>query len=166
MAERVGVTAGRFVSRLLALVRRPPAQGWEIATVKFRNRTVDLLEHGWGPITAATLVSHLSLYLVLLVCLRDVGVSNAEVNWAEVLAVFAFARLATAVPVTPGGAGLVEAVLITGLTAAGGDKPSVVAAVLVYRALTWGLPILVGVFCLLWWRKQTLTAPAAEAARP
>jgi uncharacterized membrane protein YbhN (UPF0104 family) len=170
MAERVGILAGRFVSRLLALIRRPPVQGWEIATVKFRNRTVDLLEHGWVPITAATLVSHLSLYLVLLTCLRDVGVSNAEVNWAEVLAVFSFARLATAVPITPGGAGVVEAVLITGLTAAGGDKPEVVAAVLVFRALTWGLPILVGVFCLIGWRRQSLTAPAeadsTEAARP
>jgi len=164
MAERVGVVAGRIASRLLALIRRPPATGWEIATVKFRNRTVDLLEHGWFPITAATLVSHLSLYLVLLVCLRDVGVSNAEVGWAEVLAVFSFARLATAVPITPGGAGLVEAVLITGLSAAGGDKAQVVAAVLVYRALTWGLPVLVGVVCLLWWRKQTLTAAPADAA--
>ena len=164
MAERVGIVAGRFVSRLLALVRRPPAQGWEIATVKFRNRTVDLLEHGWFPITAATVVSHLSLYLVLLVSLRDVGVSDAEVGWAEVLAVFAFARLATAVPITPGGAGVVEAVLITGLVAAGGSKPEVVAAVLVYRALTWGLPVLVGVGCLLWWRKQTLTEPADEAS--
>jgi putative heme transporter len=165
MAEKVGVTAGRVVSRLLALIRRPPVQGWEIATVKFRNRTVDLLEHGWFPITAATVVSHLSLYLVLLVCLWDVGVSNAEVGWAEVLAVFAFARLATAIPFTPGGAGVVEAVLITGLTAAGGDKPEVVAAVLVYRALTWGLPILVGVVCLLWWRKQSLSA-SADAAAP
>src|SRR5829696_487427 len=171
MAEKVGVTAGRFVSRLLALIRRPPVQGWEIATVKFRNRTVDLLEHGWFPITAATVVSHLSLYLVLLACLRAVGISDAEVGWAEVLAVFAFARLATAVPITPGGAGVVEAVLITGPTAAGGDKAEVVAAVLVYRALTWGLPVLVGVGCLLWWRKQTLIAPAGEttatpAARP
>ena len=171
MAERVGVLAGRVVSRLLALIRRPPVQGWELATVKFRNRTVDLLEHGWFPITAATVVSHLSLYLVLLVSLRDVGISDAEVGWAEVLAVFAFARLATAVPITPGGAGVVEAVLITGLVAAGGDKPEVVAAVLVYRALTWGLPVLVGVVCLLWWRKQTLTAPAGSpsstgAARP
>jgi putative heme transporter len=170
MAEKVGITAGRVVSRLLALVRRPPAQGWEIATVKFRNRTVDLLEHGWFPITAATVVSHLSLYLVLLVCLWDVGVSNAEVNWAEVLAVFAFARLATAIPFTPGGAGVVEAVLITGLTAAGGDKPEVVAAVLVYRALTWGLPILAGIACLLWWRRQSLAHPAEAsstgAARP
>jgi uncharacterized protein (TIRG00374 family) len=164
MAERVGVVAGRVASRLLGLIRRPPVQGWELATVKFRNRTVDLLERGWFPITAATLVSHLSLYVVLLVALRAVGVSDAEVGWAEVLAVFAFARLATAIPITPGGAGVVEAVLITGLTAAGGDKAQVVAAVLVYRALTWGLPIVVGVLCLLWWRRQSLTAPAAEAA--
>ena len=163
MAERVGILAGRVVSKLLALIRRPPVQGWELATVKFRNRTVDLLEHGWFPITAATVVSHLSLYLVLLVSLRDVGISDAEVGWAEVLAVFAFARLATAVPITPGGAGVVEAVLITGLVAAGGSKPEVVAAVLVYRALTWGLPVLVGVGCLLWWRKQTLIEPADEA---
>jgi putative heme transporter len=164
MAERVGVAAGRAASRLLALFRRPPATGWELATVKFRNRTVDLLEHGWLPITAATLVSHLSLYLVLLVALRSVGVSDAEVGWAEVLAVFAFARLATAIPLTPGGAGVVEAVLITGLTAGGGDKAQVVAAVLVYRALTWALPIVVGVGCLLWWRRQSLAAPAADPA--
>jgi uncharacterized membrane protein YbhN (UPF0104 family) len=164
MAEKVGVTAGRVASRLLALIRRPPVHGWEIATVKFRNQTVDLLEHGWFPITAATVVSHLSLYLVLLVCLRDVGISDAEVGWAEVLAVFAFARLATAIPITPGGAGVVEAVLITGLVAAGGDKPQVVAAVLVYRALTWGLPVLVGVGCLLWWRKQSLSTPADATA--
>ena len=57
---------------------------------------------------------------------------------------------------------MVEAVLITGLTAAGGPKPEVVAAVPVYRALTWGLPILVGVGS--WWRKQSLTTPADEAS--
>ena len=157
-ARRVGLLAGRAASRLLALVRRPPVAGWEIATVKFRARTVDLLQHGWIPITVASLLSHLSLYLVLLVALRQVGVSDAEVSWAEVLAVFAFARLATAIPFTPGGAGVVEAVLIGGLVAAGGETDQVTAAVLVYRALTWALPILVGILCYLWWRRQSLPA--------
>jgi uncharacterized membrane protein YbhN (UPF0104 family) len=36
--------------------------------------------------------------------------------------------------------------------------------VLVYRALTWGLPILVGIVCLLWWRKQSLTALESDTA--
>jgi len=161
MAERFGVVAGRVASRLLRLLRRPPVQGWEVATVKFRARTLELLEHGWVPITVATLVSHLSLYLVLLTTLRAVGVSDAEVSWAEVLAVFAFARLATAIPFTPGGAGVVEAVLIGLLVAAGGDREQVTAAVLVYRALTWALPILVGVVCYLWWRRQSFTPSEA-----
>jgi uncharacterized membrane protein YbhN (UPF0104 family)/membrane-associated phospholipid phosphatase len=156
LARRFGLLAGRVASRLLGLVGRPPVHGWELATVKFRTRTLELLEHGWVPITAATLVSHLSLYVVLLVCLRAVGVSDAEVSWAQVLVVFAFARLATAIPLTPGGAGVVELVLIGGLTAAGGDREQVTAAVLVYRALTWALPILVGAGCYLWWRRTSL----------
>ena len=169
-ARRFGLLAGRVASRLRRLVGRGPVSGWELATVKFRTRTLDLLEHGWGPITAATLVSHLSLYLVLLVTLRQVGVSNAEVGWAEVLAVFAFARLATAIPFTPGGAGVVEAVLIAGLVAAGGDREQVTAAVLVFRALTWALPILVGVACYLWWRRRSFvpsdTAPSPAVKAP
>ena len=168
-ARQVGLRAGRIASRLLALIRRPPVAGWEIATVKFRARTVELLRHGWIPITVASLLSHLSLYLVLLVALRQVGVGEAEVSWAEVLAVFAFARLATAIPFTPGGAGVVEAVLIGGLVAAGGEADQVTAAVLVYRALTWALPILVGIGCYLWWRRQTMAtgSPAApEGALP
>jgi uncharacterized protein (TIRG00374 family) len=165
-ARRFGLLAGRVASRVLGLVRRPPVHGWELATVKFRARTIDLVEHRWVAITVTSLVSHLSLYLVLLVALRDVGVSNAEVGWAEVLATFAFARLATAIPFTPGGIGFVEAVLITGLTAAGGDRDQVTAAVLVYRALTWGLPIAVGIFTYLWWRRQTFAARAAAAASP
>ena len=164
-ARQVGLRSGRIASRLLALIHRPPVTGWEIATVKFRARTVDLLRHGWIPITLASLLSHLSLYLVLLVALRQVGVSESEVSWAEVLAVFAFARLATAIPFTPGGAGVVEAVLIGGLVAAGGEADQVTAAVLVYRALTWALPILVGIVCYLWWRRQRL-GTGQRASRP
>jgi uncharacterized protein (TIRG00374 family) len=159
-ARRFGLLAARVASRLLRLVGRPPVAGWELATVKFRDRTIDLVEHRWLAITATSLVSHLSLYLVLLAALRAVGVGNAEVGWAEVLAVFAFARLATAIPFTPGGAGLVEAVLIGGLVAAGGAKPQVVAAVLLYRALTWLLPIPVGIGCYLWWRRRSWVASA------
>jgi len=164
MARRFGLLAGRGASRALRLVGRPPVAGWELATVKFRDRTLGLVEHRWVAITVASLVSHVSLYLVLLVALRDVGVSDAEVSWAQVLVAFAFARLITAIPFTPGGVGLVELTLIAALSAAGGDGAQVAAAVLVYRVLTWGLPIVVGIATYLWWRRRSLIPATHDRA--
>jgi hypothetical protein len=65
---------------------------------------------------------------------------------------------------TPGGAGFVEGVLFTGLVGAGGDPDQVAAAVVVYRALTWALPILVGIGCYGWWRRRSWTATAQDTA--
>ncbi len=153
-ARRIGIAAGRVASAVLRLARRPPVHGWELATVKFRDRTVRLLRARWLWITVTTLVSHASLYLILLVALRAVGVSDDQVGWAEVLAVFSFARLLTAIPITPGGLGVVEVALITGLAAAGGPRAEVAAGVLIFRALTFVLPIPIGAFAYLFWRRN------------
>jgi uncharacterized membrane protein YbhN (UPF0104 family) len=153
-AARIGALAGRAASALLRLVHRPPVHGWERATSRFRDRTALLLRARWHWITLTTLVSHLSLFLVLLLALRFAGVGSSEVGWTEVLAVFAFARLLTAVPFTPGGLGVVELALITGLSAAGGARASVAAAVLVYRALTYVLPIPLGLVTYVFWRRN------------
>jgi putative heme transporter len=79
-ARRFGLLAGRVASRLRRMIGRGPVSGWELATVKFRNRTIDLVAHRWIAITVWSLVSHLSLYVVLLVALRDVG--SATPRWA------------------------------------------------------------------------------------
>jgi uncharacterized membrane protein YbhN (UPF0104 family) len=162
-AARAGVLAERTANRARRLLRRPPVHGWAEATTRFRSRARDLLRSRGGWITAAALVSHLSLYLVLLVTLRHVGVGDAEVGWAQVLFVFAGARLATAIRFTPGGAGVVEAVLIGGLVAFGGDPAQVTASVLVFRALTWLLPVPFGGLTYLgWrWRRRRRAVPAA-----
>jgi uncharacterized membrane protein YbhN (UPF0104 family) len=153
-ATRVGVVTGGWATRLLRLVGRPPVHGWDLAVVKFRNRVIGLVRHRWIRLTAATIASHVALYLVLLTSLRVMGVSDDEVGWAEVLAVFAFARLLTAVPLTPGGVGVVELALITGLIRAGGDPAQVVAAVLLFRLLTYVLPILLGAVAYVVWRRK------------
>ncbi|MGZ4508980.1 MAG: lysylphosphatidylglycerol synthase transmembrane domain-containing protein [Blastococcus sp.] len=153
-ATRLGLRLGRAASAVLRLVRRPPVHGWEKATTKFRDRTVLLLRARWHWITLATVVSHLSLFLVLLLALRFVGVTAAQVSWLEALAVFAFARLLTAIPFTPGGLGVVELALITGLSAAGGSRALVAAAVLVFRTLTYVLPIPIGIATYIFWRRN------------
>jgi uncharacterized membrane protein YbhN (UPF0104 family) len=153
-ARRIGEIAQGIASALLRPLRRPPARGWQLATTKFRGRTIGLLRARWHWLTLATLVSHLSLFLVLLLALRHVGVSQQQVGWVEALAVFSFARLLTAVPFTPGGLGVIEVALIAGLTAAGGDRVEVTAAVLVFRSLTYLLPIPLGLLAYVFWRRN------------
>ena len=55
---------------------------------------------------------------------------------------------------TPGGLGVVELALITGLAAAGGVRAEVAAGVLVFRALTYVLPIPVGLLTYIFWRRN------------
>ena len=153
-AERAGEGAGRAMTGVRRLLHKPPAAGWGRATLKFRNRVIGIVRRRWIRLTVMSLVGHLSLFLVLMVTLRDIGVSNAEVNWVEALAVFAFVRLLTAIPLTPGGLGIIELGLIGGLTAAGGDHAQVVAAVLVYRTLTFVVPIGFGVVTYLFWKRN------------
>jgi uncharacterized protein (TIRG00374 family) len=165
-AAHLGRVMGRWASAIIRLFGRPPVQGWDKATTKFRDRTALLLHARWHWITLATLVSHLSLFVVLLLALRFVGVDSAEVAWVEALAVFAFARLLTAIPFTPGGLGVVELALITGLAAAGGPRAMVAAAVLIFRALTYVLPIPLGlVTYVIWQRNRSWRRPANSAPR-
>lgn len=143
------------------VARKTPRDDWGTVTAGFRRRTVDLLRDRWAHVTIATIVSHLTLYFVLLISLRHLGVSNEDVSWQQVLAAFAFVRLLSAVPVTPGGLGVVELGLSAALVAAGGDEASVVAAVLVFRLVTFVLPIPVGVGTYFLWRHEKTRAGLA-----
>ena len=165
-ARRAGDGAAAWVSKVRRRLGKGPVEGWGDATVKFRARTIGLVSHAWKRLTVATVVSHLSLFAVLLMALRHIGVANDEVHWAEVLAVFAFVRLLTAIPITPGGLGVVELGLIAGLTTAGGDEAQVVAAVLVFRGLTYLLPIPLGLLTYLFWRRNTSWRNSAPPLNP
>ena len=156
LAAKVGTIAQRALSGVVRLAHRPRPTDWSSRAMRFREDTIGLLRGRSMRITATTLLSHLSLFLVLLLALRHVGVSQEEVSWVKVLAAFAFVRLLSAVPVTPGGLGVVE----LGLTAAIGSgladpaQNQVAAAVLVYRALTWFVPIPLGIVSWLFWRSN------------
>lgn len=154
LARRVGRWVGAVTNRLLRLLRRSPRDDWEERAASFREDSVELLRARWHWLTAATLVGHVSLYLVLLVTLRHVGVGSDQLTWIDVLAAFAFARLITAIPVTPGGLGMIELGYVGVLVALGGERAPVVAAVLVFRALTYLLPVPLGAITYVVWRRK------------
>ncbi|MET0477562.1 MAG: YbhN family protein [Actinomycetota bacterium] len=148
-AARLGRALASVAEAVRRVVRRPGRPDWERSAVAFRAEAITLLRGRWHWLTASTLVSHLSLFLVLLLALRHVGVSESEVSWVEALAAFALVRLLSAFPLTPGGLGVVELGLAAALVLAGGEEAPVVAAVLVFRVLTFLLPIPIG--ALTWW---------------
>jgi uncharacterized membrane protein YbhN (UPF0104 family) len=157
-SESFALRAGGILQRGLAivcrLVRRQPPCDIPRSLLGFRGRAAALIAaRGWW-ITATTAASNLILWLVLLACLRGVGLSQAQVPWQTSLAAFAFVRLLTALPITPGGLGITELGLV-GILAAGvgpGVGAQVTAAVLLYRAVTYLPPIPLGAAAYLMWQ--------------
>jgi putative heme transporter len=163
-AARLGGALAGAAAAVRRLARRPGRPAWDRGAVAFRAQAVALLARRWHWLTLTTLVSHLSLFLVLLLALRHVGVSGREVSWVEALAAFALVRLLSAFPITPGGLGVVELGLAAALVLAGGEEAPVVAAVLVFRVLTLLLPVPIG--GLTWWlwrRRRGIRGPAGPA---
>jgi uncharacterized protein (TIRG00374 family) len=79
-----------------------------------------------------------------------------------VLAVFAVTRLVTIVPITPGALGVAELSYVAGLTAVGVGAGAAAGAVLLFRLLTWFLPIPLGLCAWLVWRRGIGQVPARE----
>ena len=152
-ARLVGRFAERLWNRVARLLRRTPADDWDERLVGFRREAVGLLRRRWLALTLATLAGHLTVFLVLLVALRAVGVPSTDVSLAEVFAAWALIRIITTIPITPGGLGVVELGLTGALVSFGGQRAAVVAAVLLYRVLTYVPPIAIGGVCLLFWRR-------------
>ena len=162
-AGTVGELAARLATWLLGLVGRPAVgRDWGPALIAFRRRAFELIRRRWAALTATQLAGHLTVFLVLLVALRAAGVSSAQVNVAEAFAAWALVRLLTAVPITPGGIGVVELGLTGALVGFGGPQVRVVAAVLLYRALAYVPPIPIGAVCALVWTRREATRVRTE----
>jgi uncharacterized membrane protein YbhN (UPF0104 family) len=158
-AATLASTAERLARRPARAMRLRAPSGWTERTDRFRTESLALLRHRWIQLSAAAVASHVALFLVLLTCLRTVGGQGADVPWLFVLAVFAVTRLVTIVPITPGALGVAELSYVAGLAAVGVDPAAAAGAVLLFRFLTWFLPIPLGAAAWLLWRRGVGQAP-------
>jgi uncharacterized membrane protein YbhN (UPF0104 family) len=175
LAGQIGGLLGAVASFLRKVIRKPPVGDWADAAVRFRGEAARLIAARWGVLTFSTVASHLCVYVVLVLAVRDVGISARDVTWAQVLGVFAFARLLSALPITPGGLGIVDLGYIGGLVLAGRhqtDVPvavfhaQVTAAVLVFRAFTYGLQLPHGALAYFIWRRRKSWRKASPLGPP
>jgi len=154
LAKWVGGTAARLVSGLLGWIRRGPVTWGGASFVAFRQGALGLLKRRWHVLTLATLAGQLTVFGVLLACLRVFDVSAGEVSVVEAFASWSLVRLLGSIPLTPGGIGIVEVGLTGALVSFGGDNAEVVAAVLVYRFLTIVPTLALGLAAGATWRRR------------
>jgi uncharacterized protein (TIRG00374 family) len=172
-AHWVGRLGDRILNWLLHFFHKPGSDRVERAVLGFRDQTNDMVhQRGWL-LTGTVLASQLAVFVLVLLCTRAVGIAAGQVSFLEVLLSFAVARLAGAIPVTPGGLGTVDAAFIGMLTAFGATSDDALAADLVWRATTYFPPIFIGIVTYLLWKrgvakgryaKDPDVRPAAAAA--
>jgi uncharacterized protein (TIRG00374 family) len=152
-ARSIGDLAVRLARRVGRALRREVTWTSE-GFVRFRSSALGLLRRRWHVLTLATLAGHLTVFLLMLACLRAVGVEAGQVSVVEAFAAWALVRILGALPLTPGGVGFVELGLTGALVAFGAPNAGAVTATLLYRALTVLPTLALGLLAAATWRSH------------
>lgn len=155
-AHRIGDLLERLAGKVFGLVHKTAPTGITAQIETFRASTVDVISARWALLTGTSFLQQFAQFGVLLVSLRIVeSGESTQVAVAAAFAAFALARLASFIPVTPGGLGTVDAGLTASLVAFGATKTDALAATLLWRASSWIPQVLLGVVTLIIWRVRS-----------
>jgi uncharacterized protein (TIRG00374 family) len=123
---------------------------------------------GLRPLQALTVIGYALANWIfdcacLVCCFAAVG---AHVPWRGLLLAYGAGQLAANLPITPGGLGVVEGSITIALSYFGGSEPAAIAAVLLYRILSFWIELPVGwaVWAGLAWSQRRSPVPATEQA--
>ena len=143
VADWIGRTGQRLVSSLLHRLGRTSSPNVDASVHHFRDQLGEVIR-GRGLIALlVAIVSYLAWSVVLIVALRVCGVPESALPPADVFAIYALVIVITIIPLSPGGAGVTELLLIGGLSQIAGAQyeSAITAGVFLYRLYNWFLPI-------------------------
>jgi len=162
-ARKVGGWLGRLVSQIAGWFHKPFDVDLASDLVEFRASLIEVGTRRVLIVTGANLVQQLSGFLVLWVAILAIQGAGGSVNIAEALAAYSVARLATFIPIPPGGLGTSDAIMAGLLTNQFGmTSTDAMAAVLIWRAATYFPQVFIGIGTLISWRRQRVKAPSAS----
>ncbi len=106
----------------------------------------------------AALAGQFLMATTLLACVRALGVPSSDVDAFAVYRSFALLRVLSSFLPIPGGLGILDVGLLGVLTAGGVARPTAIAALALYRGLTFVLPMFTGSLCAAGWRASAACA--------
>lgn len=142
------------------------ADAWAAAVTGFRARMSTRLVRGLPPSLAALAAMVVTDGVIVLLCLRLVGVDATLLPLAIVLGSFFVYYPLTALPLA--GLGVLDAALVVAYTETAGvaAEPEIVAALVVWRVVTLIGTLLLGALSFGWWRWRTGTGSLPSADVP
>jgi len=153
VADALGRWLNRPVNAVMGWLKKEPID--IVEKIDFFRRATNVIIAGrWWILTLLTVGSQALLVSLLVACIRAVGVPADVLPFLLILTAYAVARVLAAVPITPGGLGIVEVAYLGILTPGVPEeyRAAVAAGVLLYRALVWFPPVLLGIPSLIFWR--------------
>jgi putative heme transporter len=150
-ARWIGRLADRVANRVRLFFHKPPTDRIERSLVHFGTHTVHTVRRRGWRLTWATLANQAAGFVLILIIVRAVGITASQVPFAAVFTSFAIARLAGAIPITPGSLGTFDAAFISVMATFGASSSQALTADLLWRLTTYFLPILSGVVTYIIW---------------
>jgi hypothetical protein len=160
-ARWVGHLTDRVVNWVLHRFRKPAADRIERSLLHFSNQTVHIVRRRGWLLTVAALTNQAAGFVLVLIVVRAVGIAAGQVPLAAVFTSFALARLAGAIPITPGGLGTMDAAFISAMVTFGARSSQALTVDVIWRLTTYFLPILCGIVTYLIWCRRIVETPSS-----
>jgi uncharacterized protein (TIRG00374 family) len=167
-ARQVGAFATRATDAVARRMKRPEPDDLTDRLMGFRESAKDMILSRLAPITATQLLARSMGFVLLTVSLRAVGVPADVLPLDVILAVYAAVMTITLLPIAPGGAGLPELLYISFFTRYVGNDSwddLIAAGVMLFRGMSWFLPIPVGYVALFLQRQREKREARASMER-
>jgi uncharacterized protein (TIRG00374 family) len=144
---------------ILRIFRKAPKKSAVDGVMDFRAKSYTTMSQRWRLLISTNYLQQLSQFAVLYVAL--ILISPGSTGVVQVFAAFAFSRLATFIPLTPGGVGTVDAAMIASLVGFGVPGEVAIAATLIWRFVTFVPQLVVGYITIFVWRlKEAAKSPS------
>jgi uncharacterized membrane protein YbhN (UPF0104 family) len=152
VAHSIGRRLNSAVAWVMGLFHRTPAGDIERSVVSFGQRTrATVTSHG-PSLTASNLAWALGNAVVLLMAMRFSGLGSSTVPLATALLACGYLMVVNILPI-PGKSALAAPTLFTIMSlTSDADQSAMTAAILLYRVVTWLLPMPVGAAMFFVWR--------------
>jgi len=144
----VGSLLSKIINPLRKLFRKQGIN-LSISIDAFRLQVNELVTNYWKMISLTNFLVQIAMFLVFWASAYAVGINLAG---GIIFAIFCFGRIGTTIPLTPGGLGTTDVIMVSMLQLFGADAQTSLAAVLLWRGFFYIPQVLAGVLSFLYWQ--------------